>query len=362
MLLAFSLPAVIFGVVAGGVVDRFPKREVLVFSNLSRFILLLGYFFFSRSLVSVFAITILISIVTQLFIPAEAPMIPELVDKKYLLTANSLFTISYILSTIVGFILAGPMIKVFGITNIFLFMSALMFFAYLLVYRLPKNIRGDTRENLDFTILGKTIDEGIRYIGTHSRIKDSLILITFAQALVTTLAVLAPGFADKVLNIDLTDSSFLVLGPSAIGLVTGAFLIGAYGNRYLKGSMIMTGILATGINLIILGLLAGNISSGIWFQGLLTIVILLFTLGFFNSFINVPANTILQAETDSCMRGRIYGVMTSLTGGVSFIPVVVSGILADITNTNFTLMVIGAFVTGIGFLKLIQRLHVLNGI
>jgi DHA3 family macrolide efflux protein-like MFS transporter len=138
----------------------------------------------------------------------------------------------------------------------------------------------------------------------------------------------------------------MVLGPAAVGLIIGAVWVGQYGMKYLKGSLIMAGILSIGVILTLISFLVGN---------LLIVVLLLLFMGIFNSFISVPANTILQGESDDKMRGRIYGVLTSLTGGISILPVIFSGILADVVGVGGTLTTLGLIVLGIGFYQLIQR-------
>src|SRR3990167_4266810 len=120
MLLSFGIPAVFFGIIAGGIVDYYDNRLVMLFSNITRAVLLFSFFIFESNLFMLYILSVFVSIVTQLFIPAEAPSIPELVKPDEILTANSLFTISYYLSTVLGFLLAGPMIKILGHKNIYL--------------------------------------------------------------------------------------------------------------------------------------------------------------------------------------------------------------------------------------------------
>ena len=132
----------------------------------------------------------------------------------------------------------------------------------------------------------------------------------------------------KILMTDITASSLLVLGPSALGLVSGAMLVGVCGRRFLRGSLILTGIVATGVSLILLSLFS-SVANGVV---LYFILFLLFIIGISNSLINVPSSTILQEETETRVRGRIYGVLTSLTGGFSILPVLFSGLLADIVG------------------------------
>lgn len=358
MLLAFGVPSIIFGVVAGGIVDYFDKRSILFLCNFSRIIVLLSFFLLSHDVVMLFILTVVISIITQFFIPAEAPTIAYLVDKKLLLTANSLFTVTFYLSSLLGFILAGPVLRSLGDTYVYLFIAFLMGLASFFVYLLPKIQKAEIAQNLKINLsyIGLTIREGIAFIRGNERVMQSLILLTFSQALIATLAVLAPGFSDKVLSIDLKDSSYIVMGPAAIGLVMGALWVGGFGSRYLKGSIILVGIIAVSVNLLFLSFTAkGNIPAFGFINNIQIAMILLFSLGIFNSFISVPANTILQADSQANLRGRVYGVLTSMTGGASFLPVIFSGVLADIVGVAKTLMIIGLTVLGIGIYHYFER-------
>lgn len=365
MLLCFAVPSVIFGIAAGGIVDYFDKRDILVFCNISRFFILILFFFLSSNLIALYILSIFISIITQLFIPAEGPTIPNLVDQFSILTANSLFTVSFYLSSVLGFILAGPLILLFGHKIIYLFMAFLLGIASYYVSLIPSMKTSVNRKVfVGLSFFTKTANEGFRFIKSNKRIEQSLILLTFSQSLITTLAVLAPGFADRVLSIALTDASYLVMGPAALGLIIGALWVGGYGMKYLKGTIIMVGILALGISLILLSLVSSAYApslmmdiGGIKFvlNNLTIAFILLLALGIFNSFVSVPSNTILQEDADERMRGRVYGVLTSLTGGVSIIPVIFSGILADVVGVEKTLLILGTTVLFIGFYHYLQR-------
>lgn len=351
MLLTFGIPSIIFGIFAGGVVDYYDKKYVLFLCNISRVFLFFLFFIFSLNIPVLFILALLISIITQFFIPAEAPSIGSLVKAKDLLAANSLFTISFYISTVLGYILAGPTVKILGDKNVYLVMLILMLTASFFIYFIPNIKSKKEKTDLHFHpgLIISRIGEGIRFIFANIRVKQSLILLTFSQALLATLAVLAPGFSDKVLSIDLNDASYLVMGPAAVGLVLGAFLVGSFGNKILKGKIITAGLISAGLSLVFLSLVSkaelnffslGNIFS---LNNLFLAILLLFTLGIANSFISVPANTILQADSESNVRGRVYGVLTSMTGGVSLLPVIFSGILADLVGVSRTLSLMGIF-------------------
>ena len=357
MLLSFGIPAVFFGIIAGGIVDYYDNRLVMLFSNIARAVLLFSFFIFESNLFMLYILSVFVSIVTQLFIPAEAPSIPELVKPDEILTANSLFTISYYLSTVLGFLLAGPMIKILGHKNIYLFAMMVMIIASYFVFLLPKmkSKRVKTNSVLSPFFLLKLIRDGISFIKSNIRIRQSLILMTFSQVLISTLSVLAPGFADRILAIDLSDASMFVMGPAALGLVGGALWVGAYGHKYLKGTIIMFGMVGSGFCLILMSLLSRSQLPVDLIKNVYFAITLLLFLGFFNSIISVPANTILQEDSDEEIRGRVYGALTSLTGGVSLLPVVFSGMMADFMGVAKTLLIIGIIIEAASFYEFIRR-------
>ena len=357
MLLSFGIPAVFFGIIAGGIVDYYDNRLVMLFSNIARAVLLFSFFIFESNLFMLYILSVFVSIVTQLFIPAEAPSIPELVKPDEILTANSLFTISYYLSTVLGFLLAGPMIKILGHKNIYLFAMMVMIIASYFVFLLPKmkSKRVKTNSVLSPFFLLKLIRDGISFIKSNIRIRQSLILMTFSQVLISTLSVLAPGFADRILAIDLSDASMFVMGPAALGLVGGALWVGAYGHKYLKGTIIMFGMVGSGFSLILMSLLSRSQLPVDLIKNVYFAITLLLFLGFFNSIISVPANTILQEDSDEEIRGRVYGALTSLTGGVSLLPVVFSGMMADFMGVAKTLLIIGIIIEAASLYEFIRR-------
>lgn len=340
MMLTFGVPAIIFGVIFGGVVDYFDKKTVLVFSNLTRAFILVLYFFVSSNIFMLYFLSVVVSIITQLFIPAEVPSISKLVKRQELLLANSLFTTTFYLSTALGSIAAGPLIKLFGSKNTILVMALFMFVAFLMTLKLPKLKLTDDKFKLDILSIMKPIYEGLKFIHQNIRIRQSLFLLTFAQSLIATLAILAPGFANKILLLPVEDVSIYVMGPSVVGLVSGALLVSFFARKFLRGIIILTGIISTGISLVLIALVSLINAHGMIY----IVMILLCVLGISNSLINVPSATILQEETDENMRGRIYGVVTSLTGGMSILPVLFSGILADTLGTDKSLLIIGILI------------------
>lgn len=113
-IISFSLPAVLFGIPAGIIVDRFNRRHVLWLSNLLRGCCALGFvvnlMVDSHDVLPIYILTFITAIISQFFTPAEGAAIPLLVDERELLSALSLFNITFTLAQALGFVLLGPVI------------------------------------------------------------------------------------------------------------------------------------------------------------------------------------------------------------------------------------------------------------
>jgi len=196
IVLAIGVPSILFGIIAGGIIDQLDKRQVMVVSNILRAVVLLLFFFLIGFIPFVYILAFLFSVITQFFIPAEAPYIPSLVTQKQILPATSLFTFSLYASTIIGFVLSGPLLGFLGTENTFLILSLIMLIAAFFTFRLPKEAKKRTVINLSLSRIRGDINDGIKFIQGNNRVKQGLLLLTFSQALIAILASLAPGFSD----------------------------------------------------------------------------------------------------------------------------------------------------------------------
>jgi len=95
-LLAFGIPSVLFGPLAGVFVDKWDRKWVLAITSIIRGLLILLIIpLVEQSLVLIFMVSFLIYTATQFFAPAESSAIPELVKRDDLIVANSLFMITW---------------------------------------------------------------------------------------------------------------------------------------------------------------------------------------------------------------------------------------------------------------------------
>src|SRR3954451_24219072 len=124
LILTFLGPAVLFSAVAGVYVDRLDKRLVLVVTNLLRSIAFVALFLVGDLLWAILVLNVVVSTITVFFSPAEAAMIPQVVPRKQLITANGIFTLTLNAAFAIGFALLGPVVvTVAGAPALILFVA-----------------------------------------------------------------------------------------------------------------------------------------------------------------------------------------------------------------------------------------------
>ncbi len=359
LFLAFGIPAVFFGMVAGAIVDRLNKRTVLLLCDLARAVLVFGLVFFSHSLWFVYILMFVNAVITQFYVPSEAPTIPLIVPKEMIVSANSLFSFTFYSSLALGSILAGPLLRLFGPYGIFVFISGLFILAALNVFRLQLVEEGTQRLQVVFSYrpadlirkIWRNLTDGVAYVSKSPVLLDALILLTGTQIILALLGTLGPGFADKMLNIDVRDSSIYIVGPAVVGILLGALWVGTYGTRYAAKKLINTGVVGAGVMLLLISLVVW-LKSFQSFQWLFNqqivmplMLVLFFLLGAANSLLDVPANSMIQEEANGMMRGRVYGILAAAVGGVGVLPVIVGGVLADTVGVGKVVFLLGACIT-----------------
>jgi MFS family permease len=156
-----------------------------------------------------------------------------------------------------------------------------------------------------------------------------------------------------VLGLSENDFVIIVL-PLGVGLVVGILTLNLYGKYVNRRRLIEGGLCTLSIALLVLGL-AQRVSfvqsttntSGV--IPLLTVVIVVaFVAGVSYAYVAVPAQTALQEELPSDVRGRVFGVLNTLVSMASFLPIIIVGPVADVIGTPAVIVVCAVVVAATG--------------
>ena len=206
LILSFLVPAVLFSAVAGVYVDRIDRRLILIATNVLRGAAFIALFLVGTNFALILLLNELVSTVTVFFAPAEAAMIPVLVSRRQLLSANGVFTLTLNAAFALGFALLGPLVV--NLANpeaVILVVAALYFLAAGFCVTLPASpppVNGARHSRLGVgeaeAAVGSTFSqlrEGLQFIRSNRAIGWSLLYLGIAASLVGVLGVLGPDFA-----------------------------------------------------------------------------------------------------------------------------------------------------------------------
>lgn len=351
--LSFTVPAIIFGLIAGVYVDRWDKKKVLIITNIARAILMIAFIFFIKNLFMIYLLSIFVTILVQFFIPAETPMIPLVVKEKNLLSANALFGTAIFGSILAAYVISGPVLILLGSVKTLVVLAILLLigagFISLIDIKNNKKLKKDEKT----PDIVRDIKHTLSLMSRTKEISRSIFLLALSQIMILIIATIAPGYANQILKIPIENFPFLFAAPAALGMVVGMILLIHRFHSHVKEKLITSGIFLSGFAMLLLPY-GSKVASR---QFVLTLnkslphfldinilhimIFLAFILGLANSFVFVPANTILQEKTTDEVRGKIYGFLNSIIAAFSLVPIIIVGGLSDLIG-------VGLVITGIG--------------
>ncbi|MDO8573354.1 MAG: MFS transporter [Candidatus Daviesbacteria bacterium] len=363
------LPAVLLGLFSGVLVDVIDRKKIIILIDFFLAIFFFSLIFFKESFPAILLITFFINALGQFYSPAEASAIPIVVKKQELLTANSIFSATLYSCFLLGFGLSGPLINHLSINSVFGIGGALLFLAFLLALFFPsiksipdaqgkKLISALSRKNFaDIWQIGTTeILETIQLIKGKLPVFSAMLILAGVQMGISVLAVLAPGFLEKSLQIKATDATYVLIIPLGLGIVVGGIVLGKFGSRLVKRNLVAKSILFAGLSSFVVGV-APFISPAIkyfshsrplpfFYQPPLSTVLFVGSLliGVALISILIPSQTVLQENTPEKDRGKVFAVLGMAMAALSLIPVLLVGFLADIFGTTPIFMAMGIII------------------
>ncbi len=378
LVLTFLGPAVLFSAVAGVFVDRVDRRVILVVTNILRGAAFVALFLAGGFLPAIMLLSATVSTITVFFAPAEAAMIPVLVPRHQLISANGVFTLTLNAAFAVGFALLGPLLgALFGAEGVILIVAGCYLLAAVFCWTLPSAPPGTAIEADMAAVVGETaaevestlaqFREGIAFIRATPKVSWSLIYLGIAASLVGVLAVVGSTFAQKVLGLDPNNLVVIIL-PLGFGIVTGILLLNQFGHLAPRRRIIEAGLVGLGV---LLGLLAVVVPVARLLQGaasqtgidalknltsLLGIVeAIALVAGVAYALVAIPSQTQLQEDIPGETRGRVFGILNMLVSTASFLPLLIAGPLVDVVGTTNTLLLVAVLLVGTGVTSIVRR-------
>lgn len=332
VILSAILPAFLASLVSGAVVDRWGRRRVLMASHLARVLIALAFWAGTRSpsssvaLATVYAVNVAGAIFAQFAMPAELALLPDLVERSQLVSANALLQLSMLAAEGLGIVVLSPLlIKQFGVPAVGLVGAGLCLLGALLVVALPKDQVPEEQQGSIGSAWGELAADMRAGWVTISRDRMlSLVAIqaSLAAMLLLVLLSLLPGLMARHLELSVENIPLVIL-PGGLGFVLGAYLLSRWEKRLSRPAWIAAGLIALGASIAMLAVASGE-AGRLWL-----VLFTILALGIALAFVIVSARVVLQERPPAAMRGRVIAAQLALANAVAVVPLLLGGSLAD---------------------------------
>lgn len=306
---ALSVPRLIFMIIGGAVADKFPKKNIMFYSNIIRAILvatILTWFIVGDVTLYTFALfALFFGLADAFFWSADGSILPELVGKSRLTQANSLTQMTNQASVILGPVLGGILIKFTNYETIFSITILLLIVAAILVQKIQFTMPElkDTDKGM-FT----SIKEGILYVKESPFLSTFLLCSAFLNLfLIGPMQVGFPLFVKNVLHGDSLHFSYLEASVGG-GMAIGAVIVGLKNINRRRGLFCIIMMLLSGVFF-----LSINFSTVLW-QALLAGMFYGITI----AMAIVPLMAMIQSTVKEEMMGRVMSLL--MLSSMGFIP------------------------------------------
>ena len=339
---------VLLGPFGGTFADRHSRKVIIVltdlFNGLSVVALAIIAFMFPEKInmlvIALFSVSAFSAILSSFFSPAIGAAIPDIVPKKELASANSYAQFNTQVSSIVGMGVAGFLFSTFGAAIIFLINGISYLFSAFseLFIKIPQALpEKSLTKNESYNDFKKDLVQGFGYIWQQKGLKSLVLVHAFLGFFTAPLFVLLPFFVENYMHLG-GKWYGIIMAVYSVGAVLGyliAALLKLEKEQRAKG-MVLCFILEA-VSFILFSLLRSP-----W--AVLTVAVFGGAIG---GFISVNVITLIQATTPSKIRGRVFGVISTIAGSIAPLGMALSGVVADLIDHNAPVIF---FASGIGML------------
>jgi predicted MFS family arabinose efflux permease len=356
IMMANTIPAILFGSFAGVYVDRWRKKQVLVVTNILRGLLVLAvpillWIAHGRIIAQLplgfellILITFTVSTLSQFFAPAEQAVVSNIVEKRDLLSANSLYTTTNMGALVVGLAVGEPLLgfadKIgmgFGL-GLNVGKELVVGLSYTIsgvLLLLLKNNEQKRDANIEEPHILDDLKEGIRYLQANRSIRVALIQLVTLYAVFASITILAIRLAEILPEIKASQFGFL-LATGGIGMGLGAVVLSFARKWFTPAKLAFFGSIGIAV-----GLGGMAISTHSLWQTILSITLI----GVFWANVAIPMQTVVQSETPPEMRGKVFGLQNNATNIALSLPLALTGIAESVFGVSSVLWGLALIVT-----------------
>ena len=224
-MMAKLLPIVLVSPIAGVVVDRVSRKTVMIVSDLLRCIVVLGFLLVEDrdTLWLVYALVIVEISLSGFFEPARSAIIPSLVTKKDLVTANALSGSTWSVMLAFGAALGGVIVYLFGIKVAFILDASTFILSAWFLSKIPSQKKSTKKDSSKHTGYQELLD-AMRFLMAEPMVLV-LSLLKAGLAVAGGIMTLIPLMASQVLSVSLSLGIGILYSARGLGAALGPILV-----------------------------------------------------------------------------------------------------------------------------------------
>jgi DHA3 family macrolide efflux protein-like MFS transporter len=321
VLIVATVPSVILGPFAGGYVDRWNRKAVIVGMDFARGLIVVWIAVLAiRGALEIWQLligTAAMAIASVFFGPAVSATVPNLVRPSEITRANSLSQMVAQGTGIAGPALGGILVAVWGVGGVFL-VNGLSFIASgvsELFIAIPPLERGPVRRK---HIVAELAD-GFSFVRNQPTVFGILKTAAVLNFFTAPFAILLPIVARDYLGRGAEAFGF-IMAAFSVGFLAASAVLAAVKDVRRKHPLIILGVSLAGGCLIAMGASVTYTSY----------VALMASIGVLLGLANILIMSYFQAVVPDALRGRVFGFMMTLSGGLQPLAFGVLGILTDL--------------------------------
>lgn len=328
------LPVLLFSLFAGVIIDRFPKKKLLIITQSASMLitLILAILAFTGEIRywHLIIMASAIGMANTLDMPARQSFVIELVGKEDLMNAIALNSTVFNISRIIGPAIAGLLMEYSGVAFCF-FANAISFGAVLISLFFIKPQKLENGEVEKGKTIFQNIGEGLRYILRSEILFSTIIIMAIVGTFAPNFSVLIPVFTSKILHMKEAGFGYL-MSFMGVGSLFGAVYVAAFSRSGPKRIILRIVPVAVGLLLILIAFTDKFILTGI----------ALAVTGFFFVMFSSSSNSALQLNTDNEYRGRVMSIYTLVFAGSTPIGNLFAGAMTQFFNVRIGFVSCGA--------------------
>lgn len=318
------LPYLLFGLMIGAWVDRVDRKRLMIAADVGRAIVIgsvpLLAAFDALSIWWVYGVGFVNSTISIAFDSAQFAAIPSLVPTDDLVTANGRIQASFSAATVIGPLLAGAMIAVMPVEDIFLVDAVSFVGSGVLLSTIRRSFNQVERERGTTTIRQEVV-EGLRYVWNHPVLRNISIMMALVNFFGSTTYAQLVLFAKERLHADDTRIGILFAADAA-GVVLISLLAGQLRKRWSFGTVALGSLMISGLLIVLFASLTNYWAA----------VIVWAFFGGFGVLFNINSGSLRQAIVPNHLLGRVVSVAGVIAWSAIPLGTLLGGIAIEATG------------------------------